>query len=365
MADFKDELSPELVRSLATDLARAWDGFDPERFIALAVDGLEALEMKARIRHIAAALAACMPPDAHDAASAIRTALANEGLGGWASQPVDEYVATTMIDRPDVGLGLLADLTSRHTAEFAIREFIDKQHDVAMRHLRAWTTHPDEHVRRLVSEGTRPRLPWGQRLTRFIDDPAPALRLLDELFDDESLYVRRSVANHLNDVSKDHPELARATARRWAAASTHGDFVARHGLRTLVKRGDAEALGILGFDPDAVIAVDGVRCSPTEIEIGEEIVIELALTAETDVRAVVDYVVHHQGAHGPKPGKAFTLSVRTLAAGERVVLVRRHRFAHVASRRIHPGPHRIEIQVNGRVRSSLEVTVTETTARAR
>ena len=361
MADFKDELSPALVRSVADDLARAWDGFDGERFVALATAGLDAFAMKARIRHIAAALAACMPDDAHDAADVVRAALAADGLDGWASLPVDEYVAVTMIDEPDLGLGLLADLTSRFTAEFAVRAFVEQRYDVTMRRLSAWTTHPDEHVRRLVSEGTRPRLPWGQRLTCFVEDPAPALWLLEELFDDESLYVRRSVANHLNDVSKDHPGLARATARRWAAASTHGDFVARHGLRTLVKQGDPEALRILGVDTEAVVDVDGMRCSPSEIEIGDEVTFEIALTAEAATRAVVDYVVHYQGANGPKAGKVFKLSVRDLAAGEPVVLTRRHRFAHVASRRIRPGVHRIEVQVNGRVRAAVEVVVTEGT----
>ena len=359
MADFKDELSPELVRSIAADLARAWDDFDGERFAVLAVDGLDVLEMKARIRHIAAALVECMPPDAQDGARVIRSALAVGGLRGWASLPVDEYVAAAMIDQPDIGLGLLADLTSCYTAEFAVRAFIERQYDVSMQHLSAWTTHPDEHVRRLVSEGTRPRLPWGQRLNCFISDPRPTLRLLDELFDDDSLYVRRSVANHLNDISKDHPKLAREAARRWASASTHGDFVVRHGLRTLVKRGDLETLSILGFDIDAVITVDGVTCLTSEIEIGDEIAFEFALTAEVDARVVVDYVVYYQGASGPKAGKVFKLRVRELYAGERVVLTRRHRFAHVASRRIWPGVHRIEIQVNGRVRAAFEVNVIE------
>jgi 3-methyladenine DNA glycosylase AlkC len=124
-----------------------------------------------------------------------------------------------------------------------------------MRHVRAWTRDPDEHVRRLVSEGSRPRLPWGRRLAGFVVDPTPTIELLDALVDDDSLYVRRSVANHLNDVAKDHPDLALDTARRWAAGTTQGDFVVRHGLRTLRKRGHPEALAILGFDPDAAIEI--------------------------------------------------------------------------------------------------------------
>lgn len=240
MADFKDELSPTLVARLAGDIADVSASFGQAAFVQLAETGLSNLELKARIDWIARALSATMPPSPEDADQVIRAALANGGLEGWASMPVNAYVASAMINSPDIALPLLAILTPRYTAEFAIRPFIDAHYDLTMEHLRSWTTHPDEHVRRLVSEGTRPRLPWAGQLSRFIADPAPALALLEPLVDDDSLYVRRSVANHLNDITKDHPHLALQVGKRWSLGTTHGDFVVRHGLRTLIKRGDPQ-----------------------------------------------------------------------------------------------------------------------------
>lgn len=346
-----------MIRGLGQDLFTAWAAFDREEFERTAGENLVGLEMKARIQQIAQALRTSMPADLHAADEVIRRALARGALQGWASLPVNEYVAAAMLGRPDIGLPLLAALTPRYTAEFAIRHFIEAQYEPTMAYLRARVADPDEHVRRLVSEGTRPRLPWGQRLTRFIADPGPTLELLEELVNDESLYVRRSVANHLNDIAKDHPGVVLETARRWAASSTRGDYVVRHGLRTLIKRGDPEALRIFGFDSEARIEMTGLECTHPSIPIGGETAIAFTLRAAADTKAAIDYVVHYQGARGRKVGKVFKLSVRDLPAGESVAFVRRHRFAPVATRRIHPGPHLIEVQVNGRVLGNAVVDI--------
>lgn len=390
MADFKEELSPDLIERLARELGEAHkriatgtstdtnepadadkhtgdnergeinerggapSSFNDEEFLQLATAGLGELELMARVDHIARALSATMPPP-DEADQIIRAALANEGLHGWASMPVNAYVATALLDRPDVALPLLAALTPRYTAEFTIRPFIEEHYDITMKHLHRWTTHPDEHVRRLVSEGTRPRLPWGKNLTRFITDPAATLELLEILFDDESLYVRRSVANHLNDISKDHPLLALNTAARWSLSATRGDFVVRHGLRTLIKRGDPAALAILGFDHDAPIELTDLACSPSTLAIGETTTLTFTLCAATEAKAAIDYLVHYQGVRGPKAGKVFKLTVQDLPAGKPVHFSRQHRFAHASIRTIHPGPHRIEVQVNGHVLGATEV----------
>ncbi|MDF1489036.1 DNA alkylation repair protein [Tessaracoccus caeni] len=358
MADFKDELSPELVARIGGDLAAASSAFDRAAFERLACAGLGELELMARVDWIARALATTMPPSAERADRLIRAALDNGGLHGWASMPVNAYVSSTLLDRPDVALPLLAALTPRYTAEFAIRPFIETHYETTMEHLRSWTTDSNEHVRRLVTEGTRPRLPWGRKLARFVADPAPTIALLEVLADDESDYVRRSVANHLNDISKDHPDLALDVARRWSRSLTRGDFVVRHGLRTLIKRGDPATLAVLGFDHDARIDMENLTCSPSTISIGDATTISFALRAAAPTKAAIDYLVHYQGARGPKAGKVFKLTVRDLPGGRAVDFSRRHRFAHVSIRTIHPGAHRIEIQVNGRVLGATEVEVT-------
>ena len=357
MADFKEELSPALITRLGGELADASPAFDRAEFERLATSGLAERELKARMDWIAGALATTMPSAPEEASHVIRSALDGGGLNGWASMPVNAYVSTTMIDQPEIALPLLALLTSRYTAEFAIRPFIDAHYDLTMDHLKKWTNHPNEHVRRLVSEGTRPRLPWAGQLSRFIADPTPTLALLDSLVNDESLYVRRSVANHLNDISKDHPDLVLDTAARWLRGSTRGDYVVRHGLRTLVKRGDPAALAILGVDHNAPIEITDLACSPSTIAIGEATTVSFTLLAPEGTKAVIDYLVHYQGARGPKSGKVFKLTVRDLPAGEAVNFSRQHRFDHVSIRTIYPGPHRIEVQVNGRILGETMVTV--------
>ncbi|WP_181276023.1 DNA alkylation repair protein [Brevibacterium oceani] len=358
MTDFKDQLSPQLVECLGGDLAGASAAFDRTAFVQSAIDGLDGRELMARVDWIAGALMETMPPEPEDADRIVRAALDHGGLQGWASMPVNAYIARAMLDRPDVGLPLLAALTSRYTAEFAIRPFIDAHQAATMKYLRTWTRDADEHVRRLVSEGSRPRLPWGRLLRGFIADPTPTIGLLDELVNDESLYVRRSVANHLNDIAKDHPDLVLATATRWAAISTQGDFVVRHGLRTLIKRGHPGALAILGFDPDATVEITEFACSPSSITVGETVTLSFTLRAAADTRAAVDYAVHYQGANGVKAGTVFKLSVKDLPAGRPVRFSRRHRFAHASVRKIHTGPHRIEVQVNGRILDAAVVEIT-------
>ncbi len=363
MADFKDELSPELVARLGDELASGArsaglsPSFDQATFEELAVTGLDKLELKARTDWIARALAATLPPAPEEADRIVRAVLEHGGLYGWASMPINAYVALAMLNRPDIALPLLAALTPRYTAEFAIRPFIEAHYEFTMEQLRGWTSHPDEHVRRLVSEGSRPRLPWGARLTRFITDPSPTLELLKLLVNDESIYVRRSVANHLNDISKDHPALALDTATRWSRSSTRGDFVVRHSLRTLIKQGHPAALAILGFDSDAPIELIDLTCSPSTIVIGEATTISFTLRATHGARTVIDYLVHYQGVRGPKAGKVFKLTTRHLPAAEALDFSRRHKFEHVSIRTIHPGPHRIEIQANGRILGATVVNV--------
>lgn len=357
MAAFKDEFSPALVTKLGQMLQVAWTEFPFDRWQTAATAGLEDLELLQRVDHLAKSLGGSLPPSFDAACTVMYRLLEDEAFHGWMMLPVGYYVADAGIDEPDLALPLLAALTPRFSSEGPIRPFIERHPDTTFAYLREWTTDPDEHVRRLVSEGTRPRLPWAPRLRALAADPSPSIELLDRLFDDESEYVRKSVANHLNDISKDHRDLALETARRWQAGSTRGNRVVRHGLRSLVKAGDPDALALLGFDHDSPVELSHFALAPTAIDIGDEIEFKATLTATASTNAAIDYVVHYQGVRGPKSGKVFKLTTRTIEPAEPTIITRRHRFEHVSIRRIHPGPHRIEIQVNGRVLGGASVEV--------
>jgi 3-methyladenine DNA glycosylase AlkC len=366
VADVKDEFSPGLVAALATELHRAWPDFPVRRFAREARTGLDPLALMQRVRHIAAALAEALPTDFVAAAAVLERALDSPSLTGWMTLPCGVYVAEYGADLPDVALPLLARLSPRFSSEGPIRPFIERHPDVTFAYLNRWASDPDEHVRRLVSEGTRPRLPWAGQLRGLIADPSPTIRLLDRLFDDPSDYVRRSVANHLNDIAKDHPVIALDCARRWLG--TGGDraaWVVRHGLRTLVKRGDPAALELLGFDHGTVVTLDAFAVTPARVPVGGDVTIAFTLsTHDRPARTVIDYVVHYVGARGARRPKVFKLTTRTIRPDRPQSFVRRHRFREVSVRKIYPGAHHIEVQVNGRVLGGGDVEVLHTASTA-
>jgi len=360
MAAIKDVFSAPLVADLAAELETAWPAFDVAGFSDDALDGLDALELKARIAHITTALDRHLPPDFTDLEGVLRGALESPGFDGWMTVPVSDLIAVRGIGVPDRAMPLLADMTGRFSCEWAVRPFIARDPGTAVAWLTRWTGDPDAHVRRLASEGCRPRLPWATRLTALIDDPTPVIAVLDRLIGDPSEYVRRSVANNLNDITKDHPDLAKEVARRWSADGDPGTaWIVRRGLRSLASAGDPEALALLGYDEAAPVTLEHLVVSPSRIAVGESVEITFALRAQAPTPVVVQYLVHHAGARGARAPRAFALARRTLGDRDPIAFRRRHAFAERSIRRLYPGPHRVEIQVNGRVLGGVDVELLE------
>jgi 3-methyladenine DNA glycosylase AlkC len=363
MADLKDEISAPLAADLADELASTWPAFPREAFTDSIDEALAPLALMARVELLADRIVDALPGDFATAAKVLWGALESPTFTGWMTLPCGTYVARAGIDHPDIALPLLAGLTPRWSSEAPIRPFIERHPDLTRQHLHRWVTDPDEHVRRLVSEGTRPRLPWAPQLRGLIADPGPNIELLDQLVDDPSPYVRRSVANHLNDITKDHPDLAIDLARRWQPLGDGAAWVVRHGLRTLVKRGHPDALDILGISTDADVRLTALTLDTDTVTIGNAVTITLTLELDDprEADAMIDYRVHYAGANGPRRPKVFKLTRRHLAAGAPITLIRQHRFAHVSIRRIHPGPHTIDIQVNGHILGTTDLHVIDPT----
>ncbi|MGD8347419.1 MAG: hypothetical protein PVI83_09230, partial [Lysobacterales bacterium] len=250
----KHGLGRPAIERIAAALSAVVPGFDAKAFTSQALDGLDALELKGRVRHVMAAMHDVLPKEFRQAADCLEKVGQSwmEGdpddpLRGFAAWPVIDYVGEYGLEEPERALETLRRLTPLFSAEFAIRGFIIRYPELAYARLEAWTEDADEHVRRLVSEGARPRLPWGQRLQEAVKDPSRGLALLERLKDDPSEYVRRSVANHLNDVSKDHPDHVVAVCRDWLqGAGPERRRLVRHATRTLVKQGHPEVFGLLG-----------------------------------------------------------------------------------------------------------------------
>ena len=361
---FKNLLNAGLVGDAAGHLARHAPGFDADAFVRRATRGLEALEMKARAMQIADALEAALPTRFVDAAAAIEAALAplesreatappeglQAGLRGWILWPVGEFVARRGLAEPERALRAMHAITQRFTAEFAIRPFIVAHPALVFATLARWVHDDSPHVRRLVSEGSRPRLPWGLQLKSLIRDPAPTLPLLRALQDDRSEYVRRSVANHLNDIAKDHPALvAQWLQEHLPQASAERHALLRHASRTLIKAGDAAVLQAWGLGRP-LRGVAALSITPAAITLGQTVTVALTLrsTAALPQQLVIDYAVHHVKAKGSTSAKVFKGWKVMLPARGELTLAKRHAVRPITTRRYFGGSHRVTVQINGR-----------------
>jgi 3-methyladenine DNA glycosylase AlkC len=359
---FKNLINAGTIERAATHLQRAWPAFDRRRFVRLASTGLDGLEMKARAMQIADALDACLPADFSQAAGILEAAMAPvgargegaeaQGLAGWVGWSVGEFVSRRVMAQPrdlQRGLQCLRELTQRCTAEFAIRPLLRDHPAEVWPVVERWSLDDSPQVRRLASEGTRPRLPWGLRLQALVRDPGPSTPVLERLQDDPDEVVRRSVANHLNDIAKDHPErLADWLEQHLPGASDERRALLRHASRTLIKQGHPrvmQAWGVGGrFRGEAALVV-----SPAAAAVGGGVALALTLrsTARRPQELVVDYAVHHMTARGVPSPKVFKGWKLTLAPGEERALARQHSLKPITTRRYHAGWHAVSISVNG------------------
>jgi 3-methyladenine DNA glycosylase AlkC len=358
MADkLKDFFDVALIRSLAEDLHRAHPAFDRKGFLAAATAGLAKLELTARGAHVAEVLRKFLPGDFEKAADVLVRALGPEltqteefGFAPFRYLPFAVFIGRYGIDHFETSLRAQYELTKRFTAEWSIRPFLEKYPGATCARLATWASDPSVHVRRLVSEGTRPRLPWAPRLRAFQLDPAPVLALLERLKDDPERYVQRSVANNLNDIGKDHPALAVAVCERWSKNAPEGRrWIVRHALRSLVKQGNRAALETLGFAGAPKIEVAAAKLEPRRVKLGATMTFsfDLVSKARQEQELLVDFAVHFVKANGSRRPKVFKLRALRLAARERTRLAGKVSFAEMTTRKPQPGRHVIEALVNG------------------
>ena len=347
---FKHWFDEARYRHIANELAALAPRFDQRRFLADTLEGLEGRELMDRLRQTAIAINTALPgsyPEQLDTVCALAPRVGHAFVG----IALCDFVARFGLEQPDRSLDALRYLTRFGSAEFAVRPFLVQDLHGTLRVMRRWAADENEQVRRLASEGSRPRLPWGLRLKELVQDPSPTAPILEALKNDPSLFVRKSVANHLNDISKDHPEAVLTRVEAWDRANPGTAAIVRHALRTLVKRGHPRALALLGADTKAVAHLRVLRfsVSPARLTLGRALVLEvqLASAAPHPLRLVVDYVIHYVKADGTTSPKIFKWRLVTVPPGEAIRLSKRQEIRDFTTRRHHPGRHRVELQVNG------------------
>ena len=354
----KNYFGPEIPARIADMIQNVDSAFPREAFLVDALDDYEALELTPRARHIAMALGRHLPQDYQRAIEILIASLGPKleaaeltGIEVFVYLPHVFYVAEFGVEHFEASMRAQYELTQRFSAEYSIRVFLERYPEQTLARLREWAHDQNVHVRRLVSEGTRPRLPWAPRLRAFQADPRPVLELLELLKDDPELYVRRSVANNLNDIGKDNPAALIQTCRQWAEAATaERRWLIRHALRSAVKRGDPAALEILGFGEPTAAIVREIRVVPAIVPIGETVTVavELANEGSSTERLLVDLRVHFVKANGRLSPKVFKLKELDLAPHASAELTKTISLAQHTTRTHYPGMHRVEVLVNGR-----------------
>jgi len=356
----KDQLfNSTKIEALAGRLRAVYPHFQAQAFTQACVEGFPERELKARIGWIRAQLRAFLPQDYRTAVAILLKALpepcnpdlSDDDFGDFIYAPFSDFVAVYGCTSADLvfSLSAIQTITTRFSAEDAIRAFIKAFPAETLATLADWSQAEHYHVRRLVSEGTRPKLPWAQAIPIRWEQAEP---LLSRLYTDPTRFVTRSVANHLNDWSKSHPKQVIATLKRWQQQAKQAPaemaFITRHALRTLSRQGQTEALALLGFAP-ATLELNDWWHSP-QVKLGEALAFEFTLSVAQDTELMIDYQMGFQAAKGgPLRLKVFKLKQLKLKAGEPVALSKRHVLKAMTTRALYPGTHSLALQINGRV----------------
>lgn len=347
------------VCQIAEEIATVYSDFDTLRFIENVVEQFPKLELKARINHIRDMLKQHLPNDYKEATTILLEALPDildpdkqdDDFGDFIYAPYGEFVATYGCNVEDLTFSLhtLREITKRFSVEFAIRDFINAYPVETLTMLETCAVSENYHERRLASEGLRPKLPWAKKLT--IDHTLP-LKHLTLLYSDKTRYVTRSVANHLNDISKIDPSLVITQLKRWREENKQTtkemDYITNHALRTLVKQGDSKALALLGYKQNPAISVQTTLFS-TEVKIGEALHFSIEIEAHEEVALLVDYTLFFRTKSGTLNPKVHKLKKLMLQKGEKIRPEKKHLFkANMRTRKLYTGEHEFSLQINGK-----------------
>jgi 3-methyladenine DNA glycosylase AlkC len=350
----KDIYSPAFYNRFADVLTHVLADFYKERFLSLIfTDGYENKALKERMRHNAIVLHEFMPADFTAAADVMKKMIArlraeHFGEDSLAMMFLPDYIEVYGLDHYEVSVNALEFITKFVSCEFAVRPFLLKYTNQMMKQMLAWSLHENYKVRRFASEGSRPRLPWGLAIPALKKDPAQVLAVLENLKNDPAEWVRKSVANNLNDISKDHPEVMMAIARKWHGISKETDAIIKHASRTLLKSGHAEILQHYGLESKSLTMVNFQILTP-EVKIGDSLEFTFTVTNDHTEKQTVrlEYGVYYNKANGQLSKKVFKISERSYLSGERAVVKRKQPFKLITTRTFYPGKHQLSVIING------------------
>jgi len=356
----KDTLfNPLKVRKIALEIKKVYPDFQDQRFEKEVCEEFPKLELKARMYHIRDVLGKYLPKEYESAVEILLRSLPKEldatksddDFGDFIYAPYSEFVSLYGCSEEYLlfSLETLRELTKRFSVEFAIRDFINLYPEETLDMLMSCALSDNYHERRLASEGLRPKLPWAKKVT--LDHREP-LKHLDILFYDTTRYVTRSVANHLNDISKMDAPLVIATLKRWKTSGKQNpkemDYIVNHALRTLVKQGYEEALLVLGYGKEPDIKVSNFMLHTEHVLIGDALIFNVTLEAKEDTKLLIDYIVYFRTKAGTFSPKVHKFKKIELKKNTSITLEKKHLFkSAMSTRKLYEGEHKVALQING------------------
>ncbi|PFT87587.1 hypothetical protein COK81_19995 [Bacillus thuringiensis] len=352
----KDVYNKEFILHLGNNIHQLYEDFNVDSFQdSIFVTDWTNKGLKERMRHITTCLYTFLPSD-YQKSITILQAIAPK----FSNQPLaaiifSDFVAVYGLEHWQISLSALECLTQYSTSEYAVRPFIQRAPDQMVQQMLQWSMHPNHHVRRLSSKGIRPRLPWAIALQRFKFDPYPIIPILDNLKEDTSLYVRKSVANNLNDISKDHPTLVLDLTEKWIGNHIYTDWILKHACRSLLKKGDTRALSLFGFSGTSNVQVTNLKLDKNTIFIGGKLFFSLQITGALDPSLLrIEYAIHFMKARGERSQKIFKVAESILYPEKNLSYHKSHSFKDLTTRKHYEGTHTLSILINGEVKASTE-----------
>lgn len=354
----KNYYSEDLIERIGKDLSKHCKNFEYKSFKSTTYTAhFKKLELKERMRFITESIHQFLPFPYKEQVSIIRKVAPN--YGGLQGMIFPDFVQVYGLSNFETSLSALEDLTQYSTAEFAIRPFILK-YPKTMEYMLRWSKSENFHVRRLASEGCRPLLPWAPRLSQFIKNPAPVLEILNILKNDSEDYVYRSAANNLNDISKDHPELAIKTAKEWLKSGKNSKWAAKHGMRTLLKKGDQNAMGLFGFGNTKNILVKSFKIENNSIKIGDNSTLSInIINTGKKAKFRLEYAIYYLKKNGSHSEKVFQLFEKEMDTNVLTKQIKKCDFKNLTTRKHYTGSHFISLIVNGERQSKIKFELVE------
>lgn len=348
MDALKEIFNKNYYSHLADETAKVYKNFKTTAFVKEVTANLEALSLNQRLRNTSVVLKKYLPDDFKKSVE-ILTKLIPNTKGGYSNLVFPDFVGLYGQDDFEVSMKALHYFTQFGSSEFAIREFLKRDFDKTIKVMQAWSKDKNAHVRRLACEGSRPRLPWSFKLDAVIQSPEKTRSILEALKSDEELYVRKSVANHLNDISKENPDYMLKLIHSWDKNNKHTAWIIKHASRTLIKKGHAGSLSVFDFEKDAKVKIENFNLSPKKLILGKELCFEFDLISEKNKtqKLVIDYVIQYRKKSGELAPKVFKLKELHLPAKQKVRLSKKQWIKDFTTRKHFAGIHLLELQING------------------